>query len=796
VEQIFVNLVQDTRFALRQMRKQPGFALITVLVLALGIGGSTAVFCVLYQAVLKPLPYPDAERLLFVHNFFPKSQVATAGVSGFDYGEIRRHTDVFRSSGVFYWNDLTLTGFGEARHIDAVNASASLFDVLGMKPQLGRIFSAPEDRRGADGTALLSDALWRGALGADPHAVGRVIHLDGAPFTVVGVMPRSFQFPSPETQLWIPVALRPGEFMIEGGRTEKWLHMIARLSPHVTAQKANSALDTIGSDLASRFPAFYPKKDGWHFGARPLATEQTEAIRRWLYLAFGAVLAVLLIASINVGGLLLIRGTARQGEIAIRLAMGAGKFRMIRQMLTETGVLAFSGCLSGLIVALWAIHLVNLYGPMAQPTPRRSWALIVAPALALLSTLFAGLLPALLAARLPVEQTLKGGATRTSTRGGSWRNAIVAAQIALAVALVFTAVEMNRSFLNLTRVPAGFQPRYVWTGAMDLPKTGYFEPLLEELASIPGVQSASSANAIPFNPSGIWTEQLRLPGRPKGSTPPEAQIGLALPGYFEAMGIPLLRGRTFTLRDRAGSVPVAVIDEELARRYFPDDEAVGKLIASGGANTPATIIGVVGSVHNGDLSGPHEPEVYYPELQERAEAMYLVLRTTGDADPTAAVRKAIAKFDPGVALYDVQFMEARVGASLELRRFVAFLLNGLAIVGMLLASVGLYGSLAHLVELRQREIGIRVALGATRAQVVQMILARAGSVIAAGLMAGALGAAVAGRAVQSQLFGVKLTDAAIWIGVLGVILIAGAVSAYFPAWRAARIDPSVALRHE
>jgi ABC-type antimicrobial peptide transport system permease subunit len=239
-----------------------------------------------------------------------------------------------------------------------------------------------------------------------------------------------------------------------------------------------------------------------------------------------------------------------------------------------------------------------------------------------------------------------------------------------------------------------------------------------------------------------------------------------------------------------------VIDQELARRYFPGEEPVGKLIASGGAETPATIVGVVGGVHNGDLSGPHEPEVYYPELQERSEAMYLVLRMKGDADPTAAVRKAIAKFDATVALYDVQFMDTRVGASLRLRRFVAFLLNGLAVVGMLLAIVGLYGSLAHLVELRQREIGIRVALGATRTQVVQMILVRAALVVASGLLAGSLGAAVAGRAVRSQLFGVQLTDAAIWTSVLGAILIAGGISAYFPAWRAARIDPAVALRHE
>jgi putative ABC transport system permease protein len=804
--QLFAHLIHDLRFAFRQIRKRPGFALIAALILGLGIGGSTAVFSVLYQAVLKPLPYPDAQRLLFVHNAFPKRQVSLAGMSGFDYAEIKRHTDVFASAGIFFWNDLTLTGMGDARHIDVVNTSATLFAVLGVKPRLGRTFSAAEDQYGAAGTTILSDSLWRTAFGADPHVLGRVIHLNGDPYTVIGVMPHSFQFPSRETQLWIPAALRQGEFTIEGGRLEKWLHMVARLSRAATPERTKSALQVIGDQLASSFPQFYPKSDGWHFTTRQVGDEQTESIRLWLYLAFAAVFAVLLIACINVSGLLLIRAAARNGEVAVRMALGATKDRIIRQILAETSVLAFSGCILGLVFAIWAVHLVNLYGPLAQTTPVHGWTLLFAVALALISTICAGLLPALFTAELPVEQALKGAATRTSTRSGGWRDGIVAAQVALAVALVFTATQLSRSFLNLTRVPTGFEQRHVWTGALTLSgwrdtadqswNTRFFEPLLAELASIPGVEAASSANAIPFNPSGVWIEGLKLPGQPKRNPPPEAQISLAFPGYFEAIGIPLLRGRTFTSRDRARAPLVAVIDEELAHRYFPGEEPLGKLIGSGGSGTGASIIGVVGSVHNSDLGGPREPEVYFPELQERTEATYLVLRTKGDVDPTGAVRKAIAKFNPGAALFDVRLMDQRVGDSLKLRRFIAFLLNGLAVTGMLLAVVGLYASLAHLVELRQREIGIRVALGALQFQIVRMILARAGIVVAVGLVLGAVGAVGAGLAVESQLFGVRLTDAAAWIGVLGVILIAAAIPACFPAWRAARIEPSVALRHE
>ena len=771
---------------------------VALAVLTLGIGGSTAVFAVLYQVLLKPLPYPHAERLVFVHNSFPKSQVSTAGVSGFDYAEVKRHTDVFASAGVYYWNDLTLTGFGPPRHINVVNASASVFETLAVKPRLGRTFSQAEDEKGAAGTVVLSDSMWRGTFGGDAKVLGRVIHLNGALYTVIGVMPPEFQFPSRETELWIPVALRRGEFTIEGGRMEKWLHMVARLDPRISLQRARAALLAMSDELGAKFGPFYPRREGWQFTFRQVGDEQTENIRAWLYLAVGAVFSVLLIACINLSGLLLIRGTARTGEIAIRMAMGASKRRIVGQLLTEAGVLVVAGCALGFLFALWMVHVVNLYGPLAQPIRVQGWTVLFVLALALVSTVCAGLMPALLNADAPIEQSLKGGATRTATSGSGWRNAVVAAQIALAVALLFTAITLNRSFLNLTRVPAGFQQSHVWTGALDLPSrsnAAFFETLLEQLRSLPGVRAASGGG-IPFNPSGIWTEGFRLPGRPKSKMPQEAQISLPFPGYFEAMGIPLLRGRTFQQTDRAGAPPVAIIDKELARRYFPGEDPIGKLIASGGEETPARIIGVVGSVHNSDLGGPAEPEVYYPALKERPDSTYLVLRMEGDGDPSATVREAIAKLDSGAALYDVKFMDSRVAASLKLRRFLAFLLNGLAASGMVLAIIGLYGSLSHLVQLRQREIGIRVALGALQWQVVRMILGRAGLVCGSGLIAGVLGAAVAGRAIRQQLFGVQLTDAASWVVVIGGIVVTSAVAAYVPAWRAARIEPSVALRHE
>ncbi len=801
-----MNLIQDLRFTIRHGLKQPVFTLIAVSVLAVGLGASIAVFSVLYQALLKPLPYPRAEQLVLIHNLFPKRQISSSGVSGYDYAVIGQRKDLFQDAGVFYWNDLTLTGFGSARHTNVVNASASVFSVLGVAPELGRVFSKSEDRSGAMGTAVLSDGFWRSLFNADPNVLGRNVELNNRPFTVVGVMPAGFQFPSRETEIWIPTAFRPGETTLAGGRSEKWLHMLARLGPGVSLQQAQSGLDATSGQMGRVFAPFYPSSEGWHFTLRPLADEQTDSVRRWLYLAFGAVLAVLLIACINVSGLFLIRGTARIGEFAVRRAVGAAKSRIVWQMLTETALLVSCGCGLGLLLADWFVHFVNLYGPIPQPAAIQSRTILFTLLLALISTFVVGLAPALLAADLPVDRTLRSSASRTTTRGSVLRYCIVAAQIAVAVVLIFVATQLNRSFLNLTRVPPGFSPHHVWTGFVTLSNNAYsrdqtwntmfFEPLLQELGSLPGVKAASAANFIPFSPSGIWTEELRLPHRPKVNPPPEAQVSVAFPGYFEVLGIPLHKGRTFTKEDRAGQTLVAIIDEELARRYFRGEDPVGRFIASGGMETPARIIGVVGNVHNSSLGGPGEPEIYFPALQDHAVTIYLVLRTSGDSDPTARVRKTISGLDSSTSLYEVQSMQSRVDGSLKMRGFIASLLDGLAGVGLVLAIVGLYGSLAHLVQLRQREIGIRVALGAMQWQVLRMILIRAAAVVATGVLIGAFGAVMAEQSVKSQLFGVQLTDLVTWLEVIGGICAASAVSAWIPAWRAGRIEPSQALRNE
>lgn len=807
MHKILTDFSSDIHFGLRQIRKNLSLTIVCAAVLAIGIGSATAVFAVLYDAILKPLPYRDAAQLVYVHNEFPQSQLSQTSVSGPDYADLRVHQEIFTEAAAYYFNDFTMTGAGAAQHVDAVNASVSLFPMLGIAPQLGRTFSPEEDRDGAGKVVILSDALWRSAFGTDRSILGRSILLDGVPYRVIGVMPADLNFPYPATQMWVPLALSSFH-LSENDRGDKWLEMIARVAPGLTPERANAALAGISHGYASAYPNDYPENTGWRFSCAPMTEQQTKAIGSWLWLAFGAVLCVLLIACINVSGLLLVRASIRKGEWTVRAALGAGPMRLARQILAETSLLALIGCAAGVLLAGALVGLSNRFGPIHH-TKTEPWTFVFSVGLCVLATFLAGVLPATTFSRLPLEQALRASGPRASASGSHWRRILVAGQLAIAIALLFTATALSRSFVKLLNLPPGFSPENVWTGSIGLPENRYytepaqayfypqfFQELVGHISALPGVQSASACLAPPFS-SGGFTADLYFPGRPETAVRPAARYNLVLPKYFQTMKIPLQAGRTFTEQDNAEAPLVAVVDRVFAEKYFPRQDPIEKRVANNAQrDKPYVIVGVVGSVANRDLTEAPRPEIYIPVWQHPNTSMFIVARTKGHTVITSSVRDTLRSMDSTVALFDVETMSARILDSVKLRRFVAWLLDSFALAGVLLAALGLYGTLAHLVELRRREIAIRMALGASARSVRSLIARHSLSIVLSGLIPGAGLSFFAVRAARSFLFGISPLDAwTLAATVLGFFALALAAS-WIPVLRATRVNALAALHEE
>lgn len=799
-----IGFLSDLTYGLRQIRRNPSLALLCILVLGIGIGSATAVFAVLYDALLKPLPYRDASRLIYAHNEFPSSQLGHTLASAPEYADLTAHREIFSETGAYYFNDFTLSsasGSGYAKHVDVVNVSSSLFPMLGIPARLGRAILPGDDRYGAPKVVVLSDSLWRSRFGAGANVVGSTIQLNSEPYQVVGVMPRDFNFPSPATEMWIPLALRPETYTSERGW--RFLNMLARVAPGVTFERAQAMLAVVGHRLALHYPDEYPEATGWHFSMEPMLEQQTKDARRWLWLAFGAVLSVLLIACTNVSGLLLVRATVRSRELAVRSALGASASRLIRQILTETALLVVLGLLAGLVLSIALVRLINAYGPVHH-TQIEPWTMAFALGLCLVSTFLAGLLPAILSARAPLEQELRAGGSRATTGQAHWRGILVAGQIGMAVALLFTAAELGRSFAKLLEVSPGFSADRVWTASVQLPHKSYatpascasfFRTLIDRVSVLPGVESASAGVSLPFS-SGGFTDDLYLPGRREPHVRPAARVDEVLPNYFETLKIPLGKGRTFTPRDDANSQRAVVIDDEFARVYFPGEDPIGKLVANNCCHDrPAAVIGVVGNVHTRELGAPRRPQIYWPQLQVGNSAMFLVVRQAGQTDVTTAVREILRHQDPTVALFDVETLPARILDSVKLRRFVAWLLNSFAMVGLILAALGLYGTLSYLVQLRRREIAIRMALGATPPDVARLVTRSSLSLVFAGLVPGMLLCALAARLTQSFLFNVAPLDLSSIASTAAGLLLFAVMATWSPVAQAARVD-TLAMLHE
>lgn len=795
------DFAKDVRFGLRQARRNLSLTIICAAVLAIGAGSATAVFAILYDAILKPLPYRSAAQLVYVHNEFPQSQLAVTAESGPDFADLGAHHEIFSETAAYFFNDFTMTGAGEAQHVDAVNVSAALFPMLGIAPELGRAFTPQEDPYDAAHVVILSDGLWRSEFGAQRDVIGRSISLDGVPHQIIGVMPPDFNFPYSATQMWVPLGLQ-SVYFAEPERGDKWLQMIARLAPGVSHEQANTRLTAVSEGLGAAHPSDYPLKNGWHFSCQPLQEARTKDLRGWLLLAFGAVGCVLLIACLNVSVLLLVRASVRRGEWAVRAALGAGRTRLVRQILAETGVLAFIGCGAGLMLAVFLVDLSNQFGPIHRTTIE-PWTFLFCTALCILTTILSGLLPAASFSRLSLEQSLRASGPRSSGRESAWRRVLVAGQIGMAIALLFTATALSRSFVKLLSVPPGFSPEHVWTGLVQLPErhqgsnsVTFFSELVRRISALPGVESASACLTLPFSPSG-YTADLYFPGRPETAIRPAARYNIILTGYTETLKIPLLSGRTFTTGDKASAPLVAMVDESFVHKYFPGENPIGKLVANNGSkNKPYTIIGVVGSVRNRDLAETQQPEIYIPAAQFPNSSMFVVARMKGSVDITPGVRDTLRSMDASVALFDVQFMSARILDSVKLRRFVAWLLNSFAFCGVLLAMLGLYGTLAHLVELRRREIAIRMALGASERSVRSLVARHSMYIALGGFLAGAVFSLLAIGATRTFLFGISPLDAwTIAATLLGFCALAFLAS-WVPVIRATRVNALLALREE
>ena len=795
------DFAKDVRFGLRQARRNLALTVTCAAVLAIGIGSTAAVFAILYDAILKPLPWRDAGQLVFVHNEFPGSQLSTSADSPPDFHDLGAHHEIFTAAAAYYFNDFTMTGAGEAQHVDAVNVSAALFPMLGMAAELGRTFTPQEDPYDAAHVMILSDRLWRSSFGAQRDVIGRSIALDGVSYRVIGVMPPDFNFPYPATQMWVPLSLKAADFA-ESERGDKWLQMIARLTPGVSNEQANTRLAALSQEFGAAHPSDYPLKTGWHFSCQPLQDARTKDLRGWLLLAFGAVGCVLLIACLNVSVLLLVRASARRGELAVRAALGANRFRLVRQILAETGILALIGCGAGILLAMLLVRLSNQFGAMHRTTIEL-WMFAFCVGLCLLATILAGVLPAASFSRMSVEQTLRATSPRSLGRESGWRRILVAGQIGIAIALLFTATALSHSFVKLLNVPPGFSPDHVWTGLVQLPErhqgnesAAFFSELVSRISALPGVESASACLTLPFSPSG-FTADLYFPGRPEAAIRPAARYNIILPGYTETMKIPLLSGRTFTAGDNAGAPLVAIVDESFVQKYFASENPIGKLVANNGRKDKAyTIVGVVGSVLNRDLAETQRPEIYVPAAQFPNSAVFLVARTHGDAKITSGVRDALRSMDNSVALFGVATMSDRILESVKLRRFVAWLLNSFALAGVLLAMLGLYGTLAHLVELRRREIAIRMALGASARSVRSLVARHSLYIAVGGLIPGAILSFAAIRAARGFLFGISPLDGWTIAATLAGFLLLALLGSWIPVIRATRINALLALREE
>jgi putative ABC transport system permease protein len=759
------RLLQDIRYGLRTLRRNSGFTVVAVLTLALGIGATTAIFSVVNGVLLRPLPFRDADRLAMVWLDNVPQGIRQDITSYPTFADWREQNRVFEGMAGFSPQQANLTGEAEPERIARAAVTAGFFPLLGVEPARGRGFDVREEEQGSHRVAVLGHGLWQRRFGGDPEVLGRTIQMNGDEFTVVGVMPPGFDFPS-ASQLWVPLA--PSEQLREA-RGAFWLYTLGRLRPGVTVEAAQREMDGIDARLGEEYPALS------RFGVfvQPVRDYLVGDVRPALLVLLGAVAFLLLIASANVANLLLARSAAREREMAIRAAMGAGQRRLVGQLLTESLVLALAGGALGVVIATWGVQLLKWLSPADLPRMENvgvdATVLGFAFLVSLLTGVAFGLVPALQVSRTPLARPLREGSRGLSggRRGQRTRKVLIVGELALALVLLIGAGLLLQSFSRLRSVDPGFRAENVLTLRLSLSGSdyrdparvvGFWEQLLERVESLPGVASAAGATDV-LLPELANSSTVTIEGRPRSPDEEtvEVPIDVVTPGLFRTLGTPLLHGRDFSGADDRDAAPVAIINEAMARRFWPDADPVGQRFRYGGENSQdpwRTVVGVVADARRTSLEQEARPSTFLPVRQNAASSLVVVVRTAGDPLALAgAVRREVRAIDPNVPIAQLSTLEGLLSERLAQRRFSALLLGIFSALALLLASVGVYGVIAYTVSQSTREIGIRMALGAHRRNVLRLVLGQVSVLVLLGIGIGLAGALALSRTLAGMLYG-------------------------------------------
>jgi predicted permease len=815
----------DLKYGIRSLWRDRGFALTVLLTFSVCIAANTALFAIVNSVILRPLPVSDANSILITSNEYPKAGVTgTNNSSSGDYFDRLREMTVFESQAIFRQRDQTVDLNGSPQQIHGMLVTPSWFELLRVSPTLGRAFTREEGEIGADQEVILSHGLWRQLYAGDTSALGRELRISGRPFKIVGVMPPDFNFIDPDVRLWMPLAFTAEQKTVH--HSNNWYH-IGRLKPGATLQQAQAQVNALNNENLERFPEIKEIviNAGFHTEVKPLQDMLTTGVKRTLYLLWGGAFLVLLIGGLNIANLALARLALRRKELATRIALGAGRAQLMRQLIVENLGLALLGGMVGIALGAGLLRTLNAIGlehfPRAGEVHMDSTVVLVSLAFSLVAGLFVGLFPIAGISNIGISDALHED-SRTGTTGKksrSVRQLLVAAQIGFAFALLVGAGLLLASFRLLSQVDPGFTSNGVVTASVALPRSRYpknellrdfMNRALPAVRAIPGVSIAGATDAIPLggshDDSVILAEGYQM--KPGESLISPLNISVT-PGYFEALGIHMVRGRSFDERDNENAPRVVIVDERLAQHFWPDRDPIGRRMYMPGDDKDLlktdehtvwlTVIGVARTLRYENLDGSGAPvgAYYFPNSQQPAGGFTFALKTAADPGSVVrALREEISRLDPDLAVFDVHSMSERIDLSLSSRRTSMLLANAFGGVALFLASLGIYGVLAYLVARRTREIGIRVALGSTRAGILRLVLREGFELVALGLVLGFAGALSLHKAVASEVYGVRPLDPLVLASVMTLLAIVALVACAVPARRAMRVDPMVALRYE